>query len=168
MKRKYALIGITMFAAGAAGVVLFNQALEYTNRTEFCVSCHSMQVPYAEYKQSPHYRNASGIVASCADCHVPKSFLPKMRAKLIALKDIYHEMVGTIDSAEKYEAQRDAMAERVWAYMRETGSRECRSCHDIAQMDTQRQSDAAREEHAVLSLDSEVACIDCHTCIAHK
>lgn len=168
MNRKSIFLGLLVFAAGVAAYLLFDVALEFTNRTEFCVSCHSMQIPYAEYQRSPHFRNASGIVASCADCHVPKPFLPKMRAKLLALKDLYHELAGTIDSTEKYEAHRDAMAERVWQYMRETGSRECRSCHDPARMDAQRQSDAAREEHAALSADSDIACIDCHTCIAHN
>ncbi|MEA7581093.1 NapC/NirT family cytochrome c, partial [Salmonella enterica subsp. enterica serovar Anatum] len=39
--------------------------------TEFCVSCHSMQPVYQEYKQSVHFQNASGVRAECHDCHIP-------------------------------------------------------------------------------------------------
>lgn len=158
---------ILIFSAGIAFVILFELALDYSNETEFCVSCHSMQTSYEAYKNSVHYKNASGIVATCADCHAPKPFFPKMKVKVLAGKDLYHEIAGTIDTKEKYEAHYEKMANRVWDYMRETNSRECRSCHEISQMNQQQQSEEAREEHAMLA-DGETACIDCHTGVGHS
>ena len=34
--------------------------IKLTSSTEFCVSCHSMQPVYEEYKQSAHFQNAPG------------------------------------------------------------------------------------------------------------
>ena len=58
-----------------AGIIFwggFNTALEMTNREEFCISCHEMKDNvYAEYKNTIHYQNRTGVRATCPDCHVP-------------------------------------------------------------------------------------------------
>ncbi len=97
---------LAIFAAGIAFAGAFNWGLEYTNRTEFCTSCHSMQTNLDELKEKLHWKSVSGVHAGCADCHVPKNFTDKMIAKVLAAKDVYHEIVGTIDTPEKYEAHR--------------------------------------------------------------
>ena len=66
-----ALIGKLTFLAvglvvGIFGMAGFVSAIEWTNRTEFCVNCHSMQINFDEYKASIHYRNRSGAHAQCA------------------------------------------------------------------------------------------------------
>ena len=94
-----------------------------------------MQVNLEEYKQTIHYKNPSGVQATCSDCHVPKEFLPKMVAKVMAAKDVYHEIMGTIDTPEKYEAHRWGMASAVWAKMKASNSRECLTCHKFENMD---------------------------------
>src|SRR6056297_2669409 len=101
-----------IFLAGIAFAGFFNKGLAYTNEMEFCVSCHTLQIPYEEYQESLHYKNQSGVQATCSDCHVPKPFLPKMATKIIAAKDVYHQIIGTIDTPEKYEAHRWDMASR--------------------------------------------------------
>jgi len=111
------IIGV-LFIGGSSVV------LEATNTTEFCTSCHSMKINNEEYKESIHFKNSSGVITSCSDCHVPKELGPKLWAKLVAAKDVYHERGGTIDTQEKFEAQRWEMANRVWDKMRATESRE--------------------------------------------
>ncbi len=61
-------IGIVI---GIALIVLPHVGIKVTSTTEFCVSCHSMQPVYEEYKQSVHFQNASGVRAECHDCHIP-------------------------------------------------------------------------------------------------
>jgi len=101
----------------------FSTALEATNSLEFCTSCHSMQTNFKEYKESTHYANVSGVRAECSDCHVPKKdWFAKMYRKVIAAKDVWGEMVGTIDTPEKFEAHRLEMAKREWARMKESDS----------------------------------------------
>ena len=155
-----------IFIAGIAFTGLFNMGLAYTNQMEFCTSCHTMQLNLDELKETLHNKNKSGVQATCADCHVPKQLLPKLYMKLMAAKDVYHEIMGTIDTPEKYEAARWHMATLVWDKMRASSSRECRSCHDFENMDLSEQSRSARSRHAKAEEKGE-ACIDCHVGVAH-
>ncbi len=158
---------LAIFAAGIAFAGAFNWGLEYTNRTEFCTSCHSMQTNLNELQEKLHWKSVSGVHAGCADCHVPKEFKEKMIAKVMAAKDVYHEIMGTIDTPEKYEARRLQMAEAVWAKMKASGSRECKSCHSFAHMDFSEQDKFARRKHQNAD-DRGQSCIDCHKGIGHQ
>ena len=153
--------GVIVLAIGA------NTFINYTNSTEFCVSCHSMKRNYEEYKVSVHYKNASGVQASCADCHVPKELGPKFYAKIVAVKDVYHEIVGTINTPEKFDERKMYLAERVWEKMQATDSRECRNCHAFTNMDLARQTELASKKHE-RAMESGKTCIDCHTGVAHE
>lgn len=158
---------VVLFFAGVASVVGFSATLENTNTTEFCTSCHSLQWVTDEYKQSVHYKNTSGVGAGCPDCHVPKNFGLKVLAKLGAYSDILHEVKGTINTKDKFEARRWHLAEKVWEEMRENNSRECRSCHDFTKMDFKEQDRYARKKHQ-RAVDGGKTCIDCHKGIAHE
>ncbi|MEA3276319.1 MAG: NapC/NirT family cytochrome c [Pseudomonadota bacterium] len=164
--RTLVIIGI-VFLTGILFAGLFNVGLAYTNETEFCTSCHTMKVNLDELKETLHYKNASGVQATCSDCHVPEPFIPKMIAKVMAAKDVYHEILGTIDTPEKYEAYRWDMASRVWAKMKATDSRECRTCHDYENMDLTEQDRSARSRHGNAE-DKGETCIDCHKGVAHE
>ncbi len=165
--RKYIFPIFFVFLAGMLTLAGFNYTLAYTNKMDFCTSCHSMQVNLAEYKETIHYKNAAGIRASCSDCHVPKAFLPKLKAKILAYKDVLNELLGTIDNKEKYQAHRWEMASRVWAKMKATDSRECRSCHNFNYMDFNEQDSLAGKKHLRARLNGKT-CIDCHRGIAHE
>lgn len=155
------------FVIGGVSVITFGKAVDYTNTTAFCVSCHSQQVPYNEYRESTHFENASGVRTGCADCHVPAMTGPKLFAKLIAVKDVYHELIGTIDTAEKYEQHRWRMANRVWQKMEATDSRECRTCHSDEAMDLSAQDSTAKKKHRRARENGET-CIVCHQGLVHR
>ena len=74
-------IGIVI---GIALIVLPHVGIKVTSTTEFCVSCHSMQPVYEEYKQSVHFQNASGVRAECHDCHIPPDIPGMVKRKLEA------------------------------------------------------------------------------------
>lgn len=170
-KRKALWRKLTLLAVGAViglfGMVGFVTAVEWTNRTEFCVSCHSMGQNYKEYRESVHYINRSGAHAQCADCHVPKALGPKLLRKALAVNDIVAEIKGTIDTPEKLDAKRGELAERVWAYMQASDSRECRSCHSFDSMNLQKQGAAAKRKHPEAAMEGRT-CITCHKGVAHK
>jgi nitrate/TMAO reductase-like tetraheme cytochrome c subunit len=158
----------------AIGVVLgilvmvgFVTGIEWTNRTEFCVSCHSMQQNYKEYKESIHYNNRSGAHAQCADCHVPRDLGPKLVRKFFAYNDVLQEITGTIDTPQKLDAKRAELAERVWAYMSKSDSRECRVCHSYDSMNLQKQGNAGKLKHPQAAMEGKT-CINCHKGVAHK
>ena len=156
---------------GIGGIVFwggFNTFMEYTNTMGFCISCHEMRdTVYVEYKKSPHYSNPSGVRAVCADCHVPKSWGAKLVRKIKASNELYHKLLGTIDTPEKFETHRLAMAERVWAEMKSNNSRECRNCHSYDAMHWEKQQRRARQKMQE-GMEKGETCIDCHKGIAHK
>ena len=152
---------------GGLMVAGFNGALSATNTESFCISCHEMNVNYEEYKGTVHYKNRTGVRATCPDCHVPRNFGPKMIAKIRAAKDVWHHLVGTIDNKEKYEAYRLTMAKTVWRKMKETDSRECRICHTVASMDFEEQQGRAARKHKKMA-EKGRTCIDCHKGVAHE
>jgi cytochrome c-type protein NapC len=146
----------------------FNTAMEATNTMTFCISCHEMRDNvYQEYKETVHYKNPSGVQATCSDCHVPKPWVYKFVRKIKATNELYHKALGTIDTREKFEARRLHLAERVWASMRATDSRECRNCHDFNSMDLAEQDSYASKRH-IRAQEKGETCIDCHDGIAHE
>ena len=127
----------------------FHTVIEKTNTLGFCISCHEMeQTVYEEYKASIHYKNAAGVRATCSDCHVPKEWLPKMVRKFQATNELYHKVMGTIDTPEKFEEKRLELAENVWASMVKSDSRECRNCHAYEYMDFHKQQRRSAEKNA--------------------
>jgi cytochrome c-type protein NapC len=159
-----------LFGVGLWGAL--NTGMEWTNRTEFCVSCHEMSIPMEELKKTVHYKNRSGTSVSCADCHVasskhPLDYARKLTMKVLAARDVVGHLKGTVDTADKFEANRLTMAKRVWARMQETDSRECRNCHDFKTMDPDKQKDRSVVKHEGAIEDGKT-CIECHKGIAHK
>ena len=161
------VFAIILLIIGVVAAILSSVTLEATNSTKFCTSCHSMQWVQEEWMESAHFSNVSGVRAGCSDCHVPHTLGPKLYAKLRAAKDVWHEILGTIDSEEKFEQHRWQMANMVWARMKATDSRECKSCHAIAAMDLKEQDRSARKKHKNAETRGKT-CIDCHKGVAHE
>ena len=162
---------LTLIVVGfASGIVFwggFNTVVEATNTEQFCISCHEMRDNvYAEYKETIHYTNRTGVRAVCADCHVPKDWTHKMIRKVQASKELYGKVIGTIDTKEKFEAKRLELARNEWARMKAADSRECRNCHGFASMNTEVQKPRAKKAHELGQRDKQT-CIDCHKGIAH-
>lgn len=160
------LIGVAIAGVGWGG---FSTVLEHTNTLEFCGSCHEMrEYVYAEYVESPHYNNSSGVRAICADCHVPHALGPKLLRKMKAtFIEVPSHFMGTIDTREKFEAHRARLAENVWEEMKANDSRQCRGCHVRDAMLLANQKPRARAQHEDALATGET-CIDCHKGVAHK
>ena len=163
-------LAILLIVGGVGGVLFwgsFNWAMEMTNTEAFCVSCHEMRDnPYKELQQTVHFKNRSGVRAICSDCHVPHEWFAKIRRKIQASNELFHKALGTVDTPEKFEAHRLAMATRVWDSMKSRDSLECRNCHSKDAMDPHKQKEASQ----IMFQEStkSLTCIDCHKGIAHK
>lgn len=159
---------IAGIVVGVALIVVPHVGMKVTSTTEFCVSCHSMETVYEEYKQSVHFQNASGVRAECHDCHIPNDLPGMIKRKLEASNDIYQTFIAhSIDTPEKFEAKRAELAEREWARMKENNSATCRSCHDYDSMDHAKQNPEAARQMQIAAKDNQ-SCIDCHKGIAHQ
>lgn len=157
------VVGFVFFAS-------FGSFMVYATSESFCANaCHEMKVHMeAEYKDTIHDVNRTGVRATCPDCHVPHEYLPNYAAKLGLVNDYWgHFVTGSIDTKEKFEAKRYTLAKRVWGYMKENDSRECRHCHTTAKMDPEKQSEKAQKRHEKGRAEG-LTCIDCHFAIAHK
>ncbi len=152
------------FSGGVA--VVLNQV----ETLKFCTqACHEMSTPMQEYSQSIHYKNEVGVRAVCADCHVPRSFFPRVIRHAEASTELIGKMLGKINTPAKYELHRAEMAQAVWKTLKDDDSAECRSCHNFAAMDLQKQNPMAARRHTAAALaNSGQTCIDCHKGIAHK
>ena len=163
-------IGI-LIAGAFIGILFwggFNWAMELSNKEAFCISCHEMRTTvYEEYQGTIHDSNRSGVRAVCSDCHVPREWVYKVKRKILATNELFHKIAGTVNTPEKFETQRLAMAQRVWDAMKATDSRECRNCHSMTGMDLEKQKPRARTQHVDAAQSGET-CIDCHKGIAHK
>ena len=166
-----ASLGSLLIGGFVAGIVFwggFNTAMEATNTETFCISCHEMEENvYKEYQDTIHYSNRTGVRATCPDCHVPKPWIHKIIRKIQASNEVFHKVLGTIDTPEKFEAKRLKLAQNVWRVMKETDSRECRNCHNFDSMDFTYQQRRAVNQHSK-GIDEGKTCIDCHKGIAHS
>lgn len=173
---RWFLLGIPAGGALAfvLGIVLtggFLKTVEATNTMAFCTSCHEMEAfVYQEYRQSAHFSNRTGVQATCADCHVPKEFVPKMLRKIEAsFNELPGHFLGKISTKEKFEAHRGELAQRVWDRMGANNSRTCRNCHSYEAMALELQGRSASRRHSPEYREQTGrTCIDCHKGIAHE
>jgi cytochrome c-type protein NapC len=155
------VVGGVLMVAGAAG-------LAWTNTESFCISCHEMRNNvYAEFRDTIHDKNRTGVRAICSDCHVPRQPGAMIVRKMRATFELWGHLTGVIDTKEKFEAHRYELAKRVWIRMKETDSLECRNCHHEDAWNPDSQSERARARHVKGKAEGKT-CIDCHFGIAHK
>lgn len=156
--------GVAIIFAGA-----FASFTQYTNKLDFCISCHEMRsTVYQEFKESTHFSSRSGVHPVCADCHVPHgNWIGIIVHKIYATKELIAHIRGTIDTREKFEAKRLEMAKHEWARMKANDSAECRRCHSVQHWDLSLHKPRARAQHEDMVKNGET-CIDCHKGIAHK
>jgi len=165
-------LGFLTLGGFLAGLVFwggFNTALEATNTENFCISCHEMQDNvFQELKTTIHYTNASGVRATCPDCHVPHEWTNKIARKIQASKEVWGTVFGTINTREKFLEKRLELASHEWARLSANDSLECRNCHNFQYMDFTRQNLRAEAAHSTSLASGEKTCIDCHKGIAHE
>lgn len=145
----------------------FNTVLELTNTETFCISCHEMEENvYKEYRTTIHYQNRTGVRATCPDCHVPKDWVHKIQRKIMASNEVFHKILGSIDTPEKFKAKRATLAQNEWNRMKGNDSRECRNCHNYDYMDYGEQGRRSSAQHQK-GFSEGKTCIDCHKGVAH-
>ena len=143
-------------------------SLEATTTDDFCMSCHEMRDNISGADAGLlQLAGSKELHGTCADCHLPKPFLPRVRRKLRAGAEIYHHLLGTLATPESFEARRLQMARRVWAEMNHNDSVECRGCHEDLL--------TARADRSALAIGyhdradrNGVGCVDCHKGLTHR
>lgn len=164
--KKRSMLALLIIGAliGLVGVLGFEFSMHATSTQEFCISCHEQRDNSLVMLQAtPHYQNATGVSASCSDCHVPHEFIPKMIRKIQASREVWGHLRGVIDTPEKYAAHAPHMKAREIARLKANDSQECRNCHDVK---TMQPSVKAQQYHQAMATSGKT-CIDCHAGIFH-
>ncbi|MBE0514627.1 NapC/NirT family cytochrome c [Sulfurimonas sp.] len=147
-------------------------AVKHTSDVNFCGSCHSMKPMAEAYRNSVHGGyGESGIMATCADCHLPhKSTAGYLVQKVrTGLWDVWVETThdtSKIDWHEKREERRN------WVY-----DSACLHCHENLLLGTRPNKKAFTAHKAyfakklVVSGDDgkkeSAKCVDCHKHVGH-
>ena len=166
-KRSILALLIAGALIGLGGIFAFEASMHATSTQEFCISCHEQRDnSLVMFEATAHHHNATGLSASCSDCHVPHEFVPKMIRKIQASREVWGHLQGVIDTPEKYAAHAPAMKAREIARIRGNDSQECRNCHEAQQMLASAQSAKAQQYHQTMATSGRT-CIDCHAGLAH-
>jgi cytochrome c-type protein NapC len=161
------LLVIGAFAAGVMVWGAFNWTLDLVSTESFCISCHEMHDNvYSEYQTKIHYQNRTGVRATCPDCHLPKDWPHRIARQFQASNELWHHMIGSVDTPAKFNDKRLRLAQSEWARMKSTDSRECRNCHNYQYMDYAAQDRRGSAEHQK-GFSEGKTCIDCHKGISH-
>ena len=164
-------LGVLTMGGFIAGVIFwggFNTALEATNTEEFCISCHTMRDNvYVELQDTVHWKNHSGVRATCPDCHVPHNWTDKIARKMQASKEVFAQVFGNYNEPGAFEERRIELAKHEWDRFSANKSLECKNCHNYQSMDFEQMSPAARIQMKQAA-EKDQSCVDCHKGIAHQ
>jgi nitrate/TMAO reductase-like tetraheme cytochrome c subunit len=157
-----------LVAGGIGGVLFMTFLIEfdhYTSSNAFCTTCHSMTYADDVYQQSTHYNSASGVRASCGDCHVSEGIFAATWDHAIGGKDLIKQLFGAnyddpaVNLVHLPEA---AFAARQW--FRDRDSATCKRCHTMEAIQGKRGGTAA-----IHAEEAEgKTCVDCHYNIVHR
>ncbi|MBF0220266.1 MAG: NapC/NirT family cytochrome c [Gammaproteobacteria bacterium] len=159
-------VAVTVGGLFGSLFILFLQVFDhYTSTESFCTTCHSMELVAVPYRESSHYRPASGVRAECGDCHVSQGLFAATWDHFVGSRDLYKQLFGAnyddpvINALHLPEA---AFAAREWFAERQSAT--CYRCHTLEAIYGERP--ATREIH--LTQSAGKSCIDCHINLVHR
>ncbi len=154
-RRSALLLGLGALA-GVVGFALTAAVFVKTSETPFCMSCHEMQFLAEQgWMRSVHYQNPHGVVAECADCHIPPDLVGMVWAK--TRDGINDVVVHTFGESDPQRMDWDALGASARSHIHDAS---CRRCHDnlaprgapIAQI----------VAHTAAQREGGKRCVDCH------
>lgn len=158
---KLVLITTAITTLGVTTLYIFlTWSVGFTSSVDFCtVNCHEMAVSYREWRTSSHYDNNTGVVAECADCHLPTGFLPKIKAKIFfGVRDTVVHYLGDPENLD-----RKRLAEMALESITD-GS--CIQCHkNLFPSGLPRGGFLA---HSRLKRGEKGKCVSCHRQLVHQ
>lgn len=164
MKRLFKPLGNKLLigmVVGAAFVLGAREAVEYTSTDRFCEICHVHPHATESWKLSTHYKNASGTITHCVDCHLPPEGLAYLYHKArLGGNDVYVKFFGDVESIDWDEKSK---LEHALTYTFESGCLKCH--HDLFPPEL---SERGITNHRNYEKDPAAKpCISCHLNVGH-
>ena len=170
-RSRWLLLLALLVAGGALGAGAMLVSLEVNKATstdEFCTSCHSMKFVGNDphLVASAHRSNSEGVIATCADCHIPTTnwFVETYTHAKSGIRDVVAEYTHDYSDPSIWAKRRVELAHEVRDVMRGQDSVTCRTCHDAKVISPK--SARGQAAHALLR-DSRMTCVDCHFNLVH-
>jgi nitrate/TMAO reductase-like tetraheme cytochrome c subunit len=168
--KRWVLVALLLGSAtvGAGAIIASTVIYHHTSTNAFCTSCHSMgfqaEDPY--FKRSAHRSNSKGVLASCGDCHIPKTnwFVETYVKATSGARDVFSELTHNFKDPKVWAAHRAKLTEETQAWLRRQDSVTCGGCHDANAINPK--SEDGRTSHAMLK-QGGVTCVDCHVNLVH-
>jgi cytochrome c nitrite reductase small subunit len=138
-----------------------------SNTTEFCISCHEMEIFYNTWRISSHgLRNMGASRARCVDCHLPHtSFFNYLFTKIkLGWHDYWAHLSGKKDSPGKWfiylKKHRNVLGRRI---VYDSG---CRRCHKVL-IGNGIPLKAVKVHKTYLLGETNKTCVSCHRAVGH-
>lgn len=152
------------FVLGFALMIFLNSFYVKSSSNESCMSCHVHTYADSTWMLSMHYRNSSGTVTDCADCHLPagtpsEHFMAKAK---MGTKDLFSYIFKNKEKIN-WEAKRELDYARKIVF-----NSSCKKCH--ADIFPEGISDDAVISHLYYEeheKDYNLQCINCHLDAGH-
>lgn len=142
--------------------IVTDESLTATSDAKFCVNCHSMEPFEAAHDADVHGgKNAHGVRATCADCHLPhdNSFNYLYTKARTGVHDLYVETFGDVENID-WQAKR---AHRE-SYTYDSG---CLTCHTNLEEATMASNKALIAHKPYFLGETEDKCVSCHENVGH-
>ncbi len=142
-------------------VFLFNKSLYYTSTDMFCFICHVHPQATYSWKKSTHYKNKSGVVVHCIECHLPPGGIHYLVEKSrLGVRDIYGYY---FKDTEKIDWEAKSVREYANTY---TYDNSCMRCHDdLYSLELSPKGVQAHEYY--MEKKGQIYCINCHLTVGH-
>jgi formylglycine-generating enzyme len=155
------LLLISGFILGIAFYTSGKYVLKITATNTFCDACHTHPHAMESYKKSSHFKNESGVVTHCADCHLPPEGMAYLTEKTrLGLRDAY----GTVFKDVKrinWEAK-----SRLENAVHFTFDASCSKCHTDLFSKNLTAKGVDAHVYYMKNMD-KVRCINCHLYVGH-
>lgn len=168
-RRSWFRVGLVGVIVGVGLTLAAEQVDRVTSTDAFCGnSCHSMNTYIANdevYLASSHRTSATGVIAGCANCHMPKGLVPATWEHISAgIKDIISENSHDFTDAGVWASKRTDLAHGVRDKMLANDSANCRACHEMSKIAVA--GEEGQRAHARAGAEAKT-CIQCHINIVH-
>lgn len=148
------------------GVVLLlgsHEASKMTSTDDFCYeACHVHPHSTISWKLSTHYKNKSGIVIRCVDCHLPPEGIYYYTEKArTGSRDLYGKLFKDISKID-WDAKSALEYAKTYTY-----DESCMHCHqDLYSLNLSKKGIQAHENY-LKNRDKGIFCINCHLHVGH-
>jgi len=152
---------LTGFLLGLAVIYMSHMGIKYTSTDEFCNLCHTHPHVTYSWKKSTHYKNESGVVVHCVECHLPPGGVYYLTEKTrLGIRDAYSTYFKDVESIDW---DMKSSLEHAVTY---TYDSSCIRCHqDLYSRELSPKGVEAHEYY--MKNPDKLNCINCHIAVGH-